>query len=178
MKMLKIKIGKRRMFKWAVYLLAAYLLASWGVNGVVNPMHYFNRAQRNMLHVEKKEDGLVIELPADSKSGSSYLSFWVTQAKEYSSRLKLSGYPAQGGMQEMEIPLWKGWNVAELGAYEWDHILIRKDEMEQKELVIEEVGWSARRIPDTERMLSVFVSFVLMAAFWECVCWVKDRYAK
>lgn len=53
MKMLKI--GKNSWLKWCLIIVICYLLASYGVNGVVNPVVYFTNAGqmdvRKMLEI-------------------------------------------------------------------------------------------------------------------------------
>ncbi|MBQ9140646.1 MAG: hypothetical protein IJX63_02495 [Lachnospiraceae bacterium] len=41
-----LKTGKNRWLKWILIVLICYLLASYGVNGTVNPMVYFEAGQQ------------------------------------------------------------------------------------------------------------------------------------
>ena len=42
---------------------------------------------------------------------------------------------------------------------------------------MEEVIWSPYPKMDTQKMISVQLSYMQLEVFWECVRWVKRRYA-
>lgn len=167
------------------YLVAAYLLASWGVNGVVNPVHYIRcaRMQIQMLEVSERGDGIVLRLPEGyGEKGLGVLSFRVTESEDYSFNLRLLGYPSDGDAQEADIKVWKGWNTVELDRLQsgksWKEILVPKDVSEAEGLVLEDAGLSKWRKVDVGRAVYIFAAFLFLAVFWECVWWIKERYAE
>ncbi len=190
MMILKRKIDKKKLAKRVLYLVFIYIAASWGVNGVVNPVHYIRSSfmQTEKIPLSEREDGYVIQLSSDEGKSPGFLSFRI-EAKEYALQLRLCACTENGKIQEVQTPVMKGWNcldIAKLSGAEkkgrsaadiWEEVVIPKDTIEQFEIVLKEVQLSEYRKADIATMISVFLSFVIMLAFWECVWWVKARYA-
>ncbi len=214
---MKIYAGKIKTswaVKWMEYFAAAYLLASWGVNGIVNPLHYIRNleGQTVQLSVEECADGIVI-WPQESAAGQAsrlkadgidagYLSFYISQSDRFSFQIKLLGYPEAektrgrkeaadvkeaGNVKEAadvikaELKAWKGFNTADLGRIQdgkvFKEIIIPKSTLESEGIVIESAQWSEYRRVDTGRMVYLMAAFLILAALWEGVWWMKKRYA-
>lgn len=180
MKILRERIREHTFVKWAGYLIILYVLASWGVNGVINPVHYLRNAQMKICGVEPlaREDGLAIDLSSGGDNGLKYLSFYIAQADEYSFTLRLSGSVGGGEVQEKEAVVWKGWNSLDLREYPWKEAVVPDDLVQQAGILFENVQLTGYQKVDTERMLSVFGAFCVMAVFCECMRWVKEHYAR
>lgn len=193
MKTLKRKIGRRAVRKWMGYLIAAYLLASWGVNGVAGPLHYIRCAQMQMgaqegvpikeLELLERPDGMAVSLPEGYlEQGLAYLSFQAVETKDYTFELRILGNSVDGDAKEAGIKVRKGWNTVSLedlaGGKQWKEIVVPTDVVEEEQLVLKDVGLSKWRKVDIGRMVYVFAAFLFLAVFWECVWWVKERYAQ
>lgn len=190
MMILKRKTDKRKIAKKVLYLVFIYIAASWGVNGVVSPAHYIRSSfmQTKKIQLSRREDGYVIRLSSDEWKSPGFLSFRI-EAKEYAFELRLCGHTGNGKVKEVKTPVKKGWNsldITKLSGAEkkgqntdnvWEEAVIPKDTIEQYGIVLKELQLSEYRKPDIATMISVFLSFVIMLAFWECVWWVKARYA-
>jgi len=152
---------------------------------VINPAHYIRcaRMQSEMLEVSERTDGIVLRMPERyGEKGLGVLSFRVTEACDYSFRLRLLGYPADGDVQEVDVKAWKGWNTVELDRLQsgkiWKELVVPQDVAEAEGLVLEDAGVSMWRRVDVGRAVYVFAAFLFLAVFWECVWWVKERYAE
>jgi len=177
MMILKVKIRRKTLVKWAGYFLTAYLLASWGVNGVANPVHYARNARMGRMGLETEEQGenLVLKLPSGA-GRYGFLSFQVVQSPEYSFQLHIAGEIPQGGMEGMDIKVWKGWNTLDISEKHWDKICIQLGTGREK-LILGEIMLTQYRKADIGRMVYVMASFVILSAFWEGVWWIKRKYA-
>lgn len=183
---LKEKNKAGAVLKCLGYLIGAYLLASWGVNGVVNPVHYFRNMDMKIQELELSEcaEGMEILLPQDSRwDGSGFLSFLAAESEDHSFRLRLVGYDAQGAGREINMKAWKGWNSLDLAeaagpGNQWVKIIVPGDALASEGLVFGGAGISEYRKVSTGRTAYIWAAFLFMAAFWECVWWIKERYGE
>ena len=174
---LKEKTSHKWLLKWLMYFTAAYLLASWGVNGVVCPLHYMRSLCMEEIKLNAKENmgNLEITLPSAAER-YGFLSFQLVKAPAYSCTLHLAGKRMDGDVEEMDIQVWKGWNFLDISAKQWSRVLI-KQMPGTESIQMEEIILSQYPKMDTKRMISIHLSYMLLAAFWECVWWVKRHYA-
>lgn len=190
---MKTLIGKMRTgaaLKLLEYMIAAYLLASWGVNGVINPLHYFRNAamQTKALELSECADGIVIEMPQDTTdtnindTNTGFLSFRIAAADDYSFYLTLLGCTDAGETKETGVKAQKGWNSVDIGKLQggaaWKKIIVPKNAAGTEGIRLESVCFSKYRRTDTGRMCYIFVSILFLAALWECVWWIKKKYAE
>lgn len=174
---LKEKTSRKRLLKWIMYVTATYLLASWGVNSVICPLHYMRSIcmKKMQLEVKEQKGNLVIALPSAAQEYGC-LSFQIVKAPAYSCTLHLTGKRMDGDAEEMDRKVWKGWNFLDISAKQWSSVEIMQ--MPGTESIqMEEIIWSPYPKMDTQKMISVQLSYMLLAVFWECVRWVKRRYA-
>lgn len=189
MMILKRKNKRTAVRKWSGYFLAAYFIASWGVNGIINPIHYLRQtvmAEYPASFIEEAE-GLVLKQP-QGEAEMEFLSFQVKEANNYTSDLQLLGYTRTGKETIIHVKLWQGLNSIELRKYlsdtesdqdgMWEKIVVPRTSTESSGIVLDDVVLSEYRKTDTGRMLSTLASFLLMLAFWEGVWWMKGRYAQ
>lgn len=142
--------------------------------------------QKKSLHVSEHSGDISIEL-----QDADYLSFQIAESNEYSYDLPIIGYPADEMAEKTEIRVLKGWNSIDLKKlqgnikkegtkeYErWKKIVVQKEIVEQKGLRFENIKLSEYPYVDLFQMLSVYVSFFILVIFWECICWIKGKYAQ
>ncbi len=184
-KTIRKKDAKRNLTKWLGYLIAAYLVASWGVNGVVNPVHYLRNAgmKEEALKVTESTEGFVIGLTEDyGKKEAAFLSFKIMKAKDQSFQLSLFVHMEQGKVLQKSYQVWKGWNSIEIGMFQnedlWKEIVVPKEAVSLEELNLEDVSLTEYQKHDVKRMVYIFISFLFLAAFWESVRWIKERYTE
>lgn len=189
MRILRGKIRKNASAKLAGYFAAAYLLASWGVNGVVNPMHYVRNVTMKQMELQEtgqtieqtigqkkgQEDSLVLTLPPKTET-YDFLSFQIVQSKEYSFHMVIAGETPNGSVEEMDIKVWRGWNTVDISKKQWNKIYIRQGTGSEK-LEFESFLLTQYRKADIGKMLSVMASLAVLSAFWESVWWIKKKYA-
>lgn len=184
MKIFKEKVRKRVLIRWLGYIAAAYLLASLGVNAEINLLQDLKSAvmRTEELKIENCPDGIVIScLDENVGKGGAFLSFRIEDAANYSFELPLYIYPLEGEEKKAAVKVWKGWNSVDMCSFltertVWEKMVVPQAAVESEKIVVKDAVLSARRKTDTGRMLYVFVSFLFLTAFWECVCWVKERY--
>lgn len=168
------------------YLAGAYLLASWGVNGVLNPMYYVKSAmmRRQTLEISECEDGILLEPVRKVQSDKleyedkmNFLSFRIAQAESFSFDLRLLVYLKEETM-EMSVRVWKGWNTVSLNNKAGEKIVAVQAAPKSGDVVFADAKLSEHMWVDTEKMVCVWVFFLMLMVFWEGVWWMKERYAE
>lgn len=175
MKILKRKNRRKAVRKWSGYFVAAYVIASWGVNGIVNPIHYLRQTvmQEQTVRFVEETHGWALEKPQNGE-GMNYLSFQVKDAKTYAAKVQLLVYAKTGEARTIYVKLWRGLNSIDLQL--WEKVVVPQTQVASTGIVLEDVVLSEYRQVDTGRMVSVMASFLLLLAFWEGVWWMKGRY--
>lgn len=191
---MKIFVGKNKkqvVATWLKYVAIAYLAASWGVNGVVNPLHYFKNAtmQQTALECIQKAEGIVLARPqtagmeegGEAKSG--FLSFQVVSTKNNPCNLRLEVQSTVGTAKEVKLKAWKGWNSVPLdqlceGDNIWESFFVQNSTIESEELRLGQVSITSCRKVDIGKTVYLFGSFLFLAALWEGVWWIRKRYAE
>lgn len=175
------KRNKKGLLKWACYVITAYLLASWGVNETVNPMHYMKNMQMKKITLEAKEtsNGYALHFPENVQNLWQYgfLSFSVVQSEDYFWKSKLCGYTENGKTESEEQTLSRGWNCIDLSKKSWTAVEIPKKSQETVKLQLKDVWLTKYRTVDTAKMIYITMSLLALAVFWESVWWVKQKYA-
>lgn len=184
MKMLIKKSRKHILLRWAVYLISAYILASIGVCRMVNPIQNLKSmsARTEKINLSKQQGNIVIEQPVGLE-GADFLSFQIEESENYSFELILLVYSQEGEEKEKIIHVWKGWNSLDTSDFlpegkVWTKIVIPQSVVESEKIFMGSVELSDCKKFDNRRMLYVFLSFLILAAFWESVCWVKGQYTE
>lgn len=186
MKTLKAKNKNEAVWKWMCYVAGAYLLASWGVNGVLNPMYYVKSAWmcRQTLEISECEDGILLEPVRNLQSDKleyedkmNFLSFRITQAESFSFDLQLLVYLQEETM-EMSVRVWKGWNTVSLNNKAGEKIVAVQAVPKSGAVVFADAKLSEHMWVDTGKMVCVWAFFLMLMVFWEGIWWMKERYAE
>ncbi len=168
------------------YLAGAYLLASWGVNGVVNPMHYVKSAfmSRQTMEISEREGGILLEPVQNAQTDRSegadhmnFLSFRIAQAESFSFDLQLLVY-LQEETIKMSVRVWKGWNTVSLNNQAGEKIVAVQAAPKSGGVVLADAKLSEHLWTDTGKMVCVWTFFLMLMVFWEGVWWMKERYAE
>lgn len=179
---MRILSGKNRLKnflkKSLLYIVICYLLASWGVNGVVNPMHYY----RNFTMQEKSIDllidnqGIVVEWQ-ENQDKFGYISFEVMDAKNFYNDTLVNVYSGDELLKSEVVELHKGLNSLEIQEKS-TYVSISSDVVVKNQLILNDFVLSEYRKIDTWKMVEIFFSMIFLLIIWECIQFVKNRYAK
>lgn len=186
MKIFVRKNKKQTVAIWLKYVVIAYLVASWGANGVIRPLHYFQYAtiKKAALECISTEEGIVIKRPqtADAQV-TGFLSFEVLHIKNNPGTLRLTVSCTDNAAKEAELKVWKGWNCVPLEQLYgqdggWESLLVPNNTLKSEELRLGQVFLTNCRNMDLGKTVYLFLSFLFLAALWEGVWWIRKRYAE
>lgn len=178
MKISKRSVKKKGAAKWMLYAVSIYLLASWGVNQVINPLIYVKSAimYKKPLNISDRDGDILIAFEEEN-----FLSFCIVESDKYSFDLRITGYSEDEAAQERIIHVFKGWNTLDLRKLkkdQWKKIAVPEQTVEQNGLLLEHAELSEYPNVDLFRMLSVYLSFFALVIFWEGIRWIKRKYAQ
>ena len=164
----------KAVYKWILYAAAAWIFASWGVNGTVHPVRYVKNLtmQEQNLSASAGENGIVIGFPTDRKL--EWLAFQVDGADAYFFDAPVYGITARGE-EACVIPFARGRNTLALPP-SWTGIRFPPELAADRELVLGAVKLTEYKKLSVKKTVYLTVSFFLLFGFWECVQWVKRRY--
>lgn len=158
------------------YVIVCYLLASWGVNGVINPMHYFREAVMYKEEIFPTEDEkyLMIDL-ADKYESREYLSFLVSESDNIFFDIVLIASVEEP--QKVIVEVHQGINTLKIpeGA---GSIRVLRDTITQNGAVLNSYMLSEYRNVDSMKMMEIMISMLLLFGFWEAVQYIRKRYTK
>lgn len=178
MKMLKRNVNMKAIMKRGIlYLFFCYLIASWGVNGVINPVHYYKNEVMQSIEITAiwQDDVLMIDL-TEYQEKFEYLSFIVLASEGFVWDITLD---CSGEVERIITEaVHQGLNSLQLPVEECSYIKIPIDVLEKNGAVLQNFVLSEYRKVDTLKMIEICLSLLLLLVFWECVQWIKDRYAK
>ena len=163
--------------KWILIVVICYLLASVGVNQVVNPFYYFHEEQTVELPLQTDEDAVSIDVSAYEEG---FLSIKVEDMNTFSVSVKARITYKNGETEEKTIEIGNVINcykIQELGEG-IIQITIPQTAIEDAEIQIGSVEWSQKRQVNTLQMILVFISFFCLAAFYNFMQFIKKKYTK
>lgn len=179
---MKISDKKNRMKNWGrkslLYVVICYLLASWGVNGVINPMHYYRQfvMEEKAIDYISENKNIILEWNEDREE-YRYISFEVLDAKNLYNDIWVDIYSDDELLRRESIELHKGLNSLAIED-ESVYVSVSSDEITKNQLIIKEFVLSMYRKVDTWNMVEIFISMIFLLTIWECIQLIKNRYAK
>ena len=177
MKMLKTE--KNNWLKWTIIMLICYLLASYGVNGIVNPAAYFKQAMQEEVNIIYEEDVVFIKLPED-KGKYNYLNIELQDINMFETAVEVVfEYPGTKKLQK-ELVLCNRKNsfaLQELGE-DMIGISFEKTDLDKYDIILKKALLSEEKQPDTLKMLEIWISFLGITGVYVFMQWIKKRYAK
>lgn len=179
MKMLNIKNKWQNMVKKCIfYVVFSYLVASWGVNGVINPVHYYRNfaVQEQQLEASLDDTGLLVKWN-QVDGGFKYLSFEVMDAKNFYNDILVNLYSGDELLECVSVEVYKGLNSLEIQE-NTTSISITSDVIQKNQLIMSGFTISEYKKVDTWKMTEVVFSMLFLIVIWECIQYIKKRYAK
>ena len=163
--------------KWILIVVICYLLASVGVNQVVNPFYYFHEEQTVELPLQTDEDAVSIDVSAYEEG---FLTIKVEDMNTFSVSVKARITYKNGETGEKTIDIGNVINcykIQELGVG-IIQIIIPQTAIEDAEIQISDIEWSQKRQVNTLQMILVFISFFCLVAFYNFMQFIKKKYTK
>ena len=172
------KKNKKKSFKIIIYAVLVYLIATWGVNQVVNPVVYVQNIISQDKYapvVEKREDTIVIQ-PTESLDKYPYISFKTNCKELYKLSVQLVCVKDSGETESRKIHLENGVNVIKAEQSDVVEIQLVGDAI--KEYQPEITGVMQAPFPKVNwlKTLEVGIAFVVIIAFWEGLQYIKTKY--
>lgn len=172
-------VKNKKILNWVLTVLVCLLLASWGVNGTINPMSYVKKADKTSLQVEEKEEYTVITL-AENVTAKGYLNVEVDEITPFMADIDvLYNYESKSQIKG-KLSLGEGRNeikISKLGE-SVENIAISHKKMTEEGIILGEIYYTEYRQTNIWTMLKIFASFVSLTVFWSMMQWIKNRYAK
>ena len=122
----------------------------------------------------EEEAFITIDLTDDTER-FEYLSFAVSESKNIYFDMKMSVSAEE--TTEMVVEVHQGINTVKVpeGA---EAVHISKDVIQKNEAVLGSYVLSAYPKVDSEKMIEIMLSMLLLLAFWEGIQYIKNRYTK
>lgn len=169
----------RAIFRWIMIAVICYLLASAGVNRVINPYYYFHTGHGSELPVSSDDEYVMIDLSAHADA-EGFLTIAVEEMNTFSISVKARLIYETGETEEKTIDIGEVINCYKLQS--WGEgivqIAIPKNALKDAELQIGSAEWSQKRQVNTVQMLQVFISFLCLVIFYSFVQEIRKKYAK
>ena len=173
------KIKNNQFVKWCVVFLVCYLLASVGVNGVINPYYYVNSGDKEELEIIKGEEYQMIDLTL-AGFGEGYLNIKIDDMNTFQQTVNvIANFGTEDPINE-KLELFEGINSYKLSdlADNVGNLAISQRELTEIEVVLDSVFWSAQKQVDILKTVEIMASFLSIAVFYMSMMWIKNKYAK
>lgn len=172
------ELKNNKMVRWICCAAICYLLASWGVNGTVNPVNYWNQGEKDLLSTEWADEYLRIDVKEQLQKGG-YINLNISEMNSFMISINVVTGSSELENQKQTLRLSKGmnsWTISELNAEEgWIKIPLKT--LEKEQVQINQIYWSECKQVDGTAMLKVFSSFICLLVFYSFVSWIKGRYS-
>lgn len=172
------ELKNNKVVRWICCVIVCYLLASWGVNGTVNPLNYWEQGVSGIISTESSEEYLMINL-GDHPQEGHYINLDVAEMNSFVISIEIVTGDSDNGKHKKTMNLNKGmnsWAIDKLNLEEgW--IKIPMKALEKEQVQIEQIYWSENKQVDALAMIKVFFSFICLSVFRSFVSWIKERYS-
>lgn len=172
-------MSKRRN-KIVIYLIVGYLIATWGVNHILNPVVYFQNIfarEAYSANVVTDEGGVTIELPKSAEQ-YPYLSFTMSDSDDYTVNVQKREDVGENKGEKEEYTLDRGLNCMKIDSQGCTDIRISGEGYSKKHVVIEQICQTPYPKVNLWKTLDILISYVVLVVFWESTQYIKRRYAK
>lgn len=155
------------------YFILSYLIATWGVNQVINPLVYAGQLSAHTIAVPLESSKDYLRLTNNDAVHYPYLLFDISDSNQYFQRLSIR----TADSDTFSAEFCKGMNCLDMRAY-GDTILMLRSEIEKYGIAINSISASDKPYVDVHRTITLFISFTLFSLFWEMVQSIKKRYTR
>jgi len=175
MKMLRRKSDLRCYIKKGlIYIMICYLIASWGVHGVINPLHYIRKSNYEEVEIVDDGDYLWLDLSlTDFVEG--YLSFDAYSAKRFFYEIEIEVTDENDKVEVLKCECQNGLNSLEISDGKEKKLRINKIDLDKNEVVLDKLDIGKNRRVDAVSMIYVMLSIFTLMFLWECVQYIKKK---
>lgn len=171
------ELKNNKIVRWICCILVCYLLASWGVNGTVNPVNYWKQGESGIISTEYSEEYLVIDLK-DQLQKAEYINLNISQMNSYMISIDVvTGVTDKGNQKKMNLDRgMNSWAIDKLDTEE-GRLKIPLKTLEKEQVQIGQIFWSEYKQVDGLAMIKIFVSFIFLSVFYSFISWIKRHYS-
>lgn len=155
------------------YFILSYLIATWGVNQVINPLAYARQLSAQVIAVPFDSRENYLRITNNDITNYPYLLLDISDSNQYFQRLSIQTTDSD----TLSAVFCKGMNCLDMRAYE-DTLSIPQSELAKYGIVINTILVSDRPYVDVHKTIILFISFILFSLFWEMVQSIKKRYTR
>lgn len=172
------KKNKKKSFKIIIYAVLVYLIATWGVNQVVNPVVYVQNIISQDKYapvVEKREDTIVIQ-PTESVEEFPCISFKINCDASYKFPVQLVCVKESGETESKTLSLENGVNTIKVEQPDVVEIQLAGNAIKEYAPEIKGVMQAPFAKVNWLKTLEVGIAFAAIFAFWEGLQYIKTKY--
>lgn len=163
-----------------VYVLIGYLIATGGVNRIINPVVYFQNIfsqEKYAIDMITEEQEIILQLPKSTQE-YPYISFGIVSADEYALNVDVRYCSETQGEEKSECRIEKGNNKIKLKNNDCTAVIFEKKALENNHVVIGDAVQAGFPEVDLWKSVEIYISFWILVAFWEGTRYINKRYAK
>lgn len=170
------RLQKNKQIKCCCVIIVCYLLASFGVNRVINPLYYLDKSEEHPLNYHEENNSLYIDITG-LETSDQYLNIYISEIRQFGCAAYL--YPDIDSEEKLYTLLCKEANSIKKTQLPSNKgtIYIRVNDLTKDGVKISRITGSAKRKVDLFSMLKIFISFILLATIWTFVRNLKKKYA-
>ena len=171
-----MKIPTKSLSVKHMFIIAlCYIFASWGVNGVINPIHYLrNSGDIHPVQMEEQEECVYIDLSQISQD--EYVLFEFGSLNTVVNSVEITLLRNDGTTQSDTLKVFQG-----IVSYKIDPdllgIKISHKEFQKCDLVLNQVRTGKYKVLDCFSMIKIFIIFLCLTIFWNLNQVIKRKYA-
>lgn len=167
---------KNKYFKGAIIIVVCYILASKGVNNVVNPKCYFMDYSSHSIGFYEENNRLYIDVSQLTDS-DYFLNIYIEKLQKFGSTIYL--YSGTNDKERVYTLLCNGNNPIRKSDLPLNKgsIYIRMDDINNEGMEISQITGSENPYVHVFPMLKVFISFLMLSIFWQFMNYLKGKYA-
>lgn len=169
------RLQKNKYIKCCFIIIVCYLLASIGVNGIINPSYYFKKSEEYVLNYYEDNNCLYIDITR-LETADQYLNINISELQRFGSVVYL--YTDVDSKERIYTLLCKGSNSIKKSQFplNTNMVYIKISDLAKDGVKICQITASSERQVDCFSMLKVFFSFILLATIWCFIGNLKKKY--
>ena len=164
--------------RFVLYIVIGYFIASWGVNGSINPLVYYqNIIKKEQIPVKISYGVNEITFDLQASSGKyPYLSFELDTLETFSLDVAIKEYPSEQTIVERDIVLYRGMNCIKLSSGNILHISISNTDLDKYELLLKNVMQTNFKKLNVFKPIEIWLFFIFMCVCYEGLNYLRKRY--
>ena len=161
-----------------LYIIIGYFIASWGVNGSLNPLVYYQNIinhEQIPVKISYEADEIVLDLQASSEK-YPYVSFEFDPLDTFSLNITTIEYPSKHTIVERDFILYRGLNCIKLSSDDILRISISNIDSDKHEISLKNAMQSNYKKVNVFKAIEIWLFFIFLSVFYEGLNQLKKRY--